>query len=529
MIKVIATDGMAPDGVAEFTRQEGIEIDVHKGVTPEELLKIIPEYDGLIVRSATTVTEEVLAAGKKLKAIGRAGVGVDNVDIKAASRRGIVVMNTPEANTVSTAEHTLTMLFSLARRVPEADALMKQGVWEKKKLKGVELFGKTIGIIGFGRIGRYVARVCLAAGMRVLAYDPMVSEDRVRGENVTPVSLDELFAESDFITLHTPVNNETRNLIRAETIARMKDGVRLINCARGGIINEEDLCDAIETGKIGGAALDVFPKEPNENVRLRNYPQIILTPHIAASTDEAQSKVGVEVAKEMIAYLLDGTIVNAVNVSAMAKEQIKELMPFIELGSRLGSILAQLAYGNLTGMQIRYEGYLGKSDVAPITNAILCGALSYNVEGVNQVNARLIAEERGLTVSEIKTTHSRNYTNYIQIEAARQGEKPVSLGATIFGENLQHPRIVRIKGFHVDAVPEGYLFFVEHRDAPGIIGKIGTLLGNVGININRMTCDRLTPGETNVAVFSIDQEMPAAMLREIRTVAGVFEAHNVKL
>lgn len=529
MIKVLATDGMALDGVAVFDAAEGITIDVCKGIESAELLQKIPEYEGLIVRSATKVTAEIIRAGEKLKAIGRAGVGVDNVDIPAASRKGIVVMNTPEANTISTAEHTLTMLFSLARRVPEADASMKQGKWEKKKLKGVELFGKTIGIIGFGRIGRYVARVCTSAGMHVLAYDPMVTEDRVRTENVSPVTLDELFTQSDFITVHTPVNNETRNLIRKETLAQMKDGVRLINCARGGIINEDDLCDAIETGKVAGAALDVFPKEPNENRRLLEYPQIILTPHIAASTEEAQSKVGVEVAREMVAYLSEGTILNAVNVSAVGAEQMQELMPFIDLGSRLGSIISQLAYGNLSEIHISYEGCLGTRQIGPITNAILCGALSYNIDGVNHVNARLIADERGLMISEVKTTHSMNYTNYIRIEAGRDRENIVSLGATIFGEALQHPRVVRINGYHVDAVPEGCLFFVKHRDVPGVIGRIGTILGNAGVNINRMSCDRLKPGEFNVAVFSIDQEIPGDVLEVIRDTDWVIEAHQVRL
>lgn len=529
MIKVLATDGMASAGVEIFAAAEGIEIDVRKGVSAEDLLQLIPEYDGLIIRSATQVTAEVVQAGTKLKAVGRAGVGVDNVEIPVASRQGIVVMNTPEANTISTAEHTLTMLFSLARRVPEADASMKQGKWEKKNLKGVELFGKTIGIIGFGRIGRYVAKVCAAAGMHVMAYDPMVSEDRVRSANVKPVTLDELFKQSDFITMHTPVNNETRNLIRKETIAQMKDGVRVINCARGGIINEDDLCDAIEAGKVAGAALDVFPKEPNENKRLQNYPQIILTPHIAASTEEAQSKVGVEVAREMVAYLTSGTILNAVNVSAMGAEQMQELLPFITLGNRLGRIIVQLAYGNLTDISISYEGCLGTKQVEPITNAILCGALSYRVDGVNHVNARLIAEDRGLTISEVKTTHSRNYTNYIRIEAGKNSAQPTSLGATIFGEALQQPRLVRINGYHVDAVPEGWLLFVKHRDVPGVIGRIGTILGNAGVNINRMTCDGLNASEFSVAVFNTDQETPLDVIASTVEIEGVSEAHQVCL
>jgi len=520
---------MAPAGVEVFEKSKDVALDVRKGVSPEKLLELIPEYDGIIVRSATKVTAEVIEAGEKLKAVGRAGVGVDNVDVKQASRRGIVVMNTPEANTISTAEHAVAMLFSLARRVPEADAFMKKGEWAKKKLKGVELFGKTLGVVGFGRIGRWVAKVCRTVGMHVIAYDPMVSDERVREAGVTPVSIDELFAKSDFITVHTPVNNETRNLISKETIAKMKDGVRFINCARGGIINEDDLCDAIESGKVAGAALDVYPKEPNENARLQKYPQIVLTPHIAASTDEAQSKVGVEIAAEMVEFLETGAISNAINAAPLGEEERRQILPFVELGEQVGSILAQLAHGKISSLSIEYDGELCSLDVSAITCAIVCGALSYNVDCVNQINARLISDERGLRVTESKCSRTRNYTNYISVEATREGGEPVRIGATIFGENRQHPRIVRIDHFHVDAVPEGYMLIAEHIDAPGVIGRIGTILGNAHVNINRMTCDRLKRGETNVGIFNTDQDIPEDVLAQIRTIEGVLEAHCIVL
>lgn len=527
MYKVIATDGMDQAGIDVFKSTSGITLEVRKGVKPDELLNIIGDYDGLIVRSATKVTAEVIEAGKKLKVIGRAGVGVDNVDVKAASRRGIVVMNTPEANTISTAEHTVAMMCALARQIPRADALMKQGQWEKKALTGVELYGKTLGIIGFGRIGSWVARICQGFGMQVLAYDPVVAPERILEAGATPVSLDELFAQSDFITVHTPVNNETRNLVRKETIAKMKDGVRLINCARGGIFNEDDLCDAIDSGKVAGAALDVFPKEPNENTRLLKYHQLVLTPHIAASTDEAQSRVSVEIARQIVQYLTSGLITNAVNVPAVSSQVLQQLLPFVELGSRMGTMLAQIAPGKLTQLNVSYEGELAAMDTAPITNAITASLLAANVEGVNQVNARLIADEIGLKVTEHKTTSSKNYANYIRAEVSRSGAEPVSVGATIFGENRQHPRIVRINHSHVDAVPEGYLLIVPHVDQPGILGKIGTILGNHNINISRMTCDRLQPGSTNFGVYTTDQDIPEHVLEEIRAVKGILGAYRV--
>lgn len=527
MYKVIATDGMDAAGIEIFKSASGLTLEVRKGVKPDELLNIIGDYDGLVVRSATKVTAEVIDAGKKLKVIGRAGVGVDNVDVKAASRRGIVVMNTPEANTISTAEHTVAMMCALARQIPRADALMKQGQWEKKALTGVELYGKTLGVIGFGRIGSWVANICRGFGMHILAYDPVVSKERIMEAGATPVTLDELFAQSDFITVHTPVNNETRNLVRKETIAKMKDGVRLVNCARGGIFNEDDVCDAIDAGKIAGVALDVFPKEPNENTRLLKYPQIVLTPHIAASTDEAQSRVSVEIARQIVQYLTTGLITNAVNAPAVSSQVLQQLMPFVELGSRMGAMLAQLAAGKLSQLNISYEGELGAMDTAPITNAIVASVLAANVDGVNQVNARLVADEIGLKVLEQKTTSSKNYANYIRAEVVRPSAEPVSIGATIFGDDRQHPRIVRINHSHVDAVPEGFLLIVPHVDQPGILGKIGTILGNHNININRMTCDRLQPGSTNFGVYTTDQDIPEPVLQEIRAVKGVLDAHRV--
>ncbi len=527
MYKVIATDGMDAAGVEVFKSGSGLTLEVRKGVKPDELLKLIGDYDGLVVRSATKVTAEVIDAGKKLKVIGRAGVGVDNVDVKAASRRGIVVMNTPEANTISTAEHTVAMLCALARQIPRADALMKQGQWEKKALTGVELYGKTIGIIGMGRIGSWVANACKGFGMHIVAYDPVVSPDRIMEAGATPVALNELFAQSDFITVHTPVNNETRNLVRKETLALMKDGVRLVNCARGGIYNEDDLCDAIDEGKVAGVALDVYPKEPSENARLLNYPQIVLTPHIAASTDEAQSRVSVEIARQMVQYLTTGLITNAVNAPAVSSQAMQQLLPFVELGGRAGAMLAQLAAGKVSQVNISYEGELGGMDTAPVTNAVVCAVLATNVEGVNQVNARLIADEIGLKIVEHKTTSSKSYANYLRVEAVRPEAEPVSVGATIFGDDRQHPRIVRINRSHVDAVPEGYLLIVPHMDQPGILGRIGTILGTHQININRMTCDRLQPGATNFGVYTTDQDIPEPVLKEIRNVTGVLEAHRV--
>lgn len=529
MHKVIATDGFDADGIALIKEAGCIQLDVKKGVTADEALKLIPEYDGIIVRSATKVNAAMIEAGKKLKVIGRAGVGVDNVDVPAASRRGIVVMNTPEANTISTAEHTVSMLMALARRIAEADASMKAGRWDKKNLKGVEVFGKTIGIIGFGRIGRHVANVCKALGMQILAYDPVVSGERVSEAGATAVKLDDLFAQSDFITVHTPLNEQTKNLICKDTIARMKKGVRLINCARGGIINENDLCDAIDAGIVAGAAIDVFPKEPNENRRIESYGQIVLTPHIAASTGEAESKVSLEIARQMVAFFKDGVIMNAVNVPALDSEKSKILMPFVSLGTKLGSFLAQLAKGRVQELDVTYQGSIGVADVTPVTNAIICGALSHNMEGVNQVNAKLLAAECGMKVAETKTGSAGAYAHLIRVEAKGNGGSKVSAAATIFGDEQQHPRIVRVNNYHVDALPEGYLLILVHRDAPGVIGKIGTVLGDARVNINRMTCDRLKPGETNVGVFSVDQDVTPDVLETINKIDGILEAIRIAL
>ena len=529
MYKVIATDGFDASGVDIFTQAGGIQLEVRKSTSAEELLQLIGAYDGLIVRSATKVTAAVIAAGTKLKVIGRAGVGVDNVDVPAASRRGIVVMNTPEANTISTAEHTLAMMFALARQIAQADATMKQGKWEKKALKGVELYGKTIGVIGFGRIGRWVARICKSIGMDVLAYDPQVTAERVREAEAVPATLDEIYAKSDVITVHTPLNSATKNLICAATMAKMKKGVLLVNCARGGIINEQELCDAIEAGQVAGAALDVFVKEPTDNARVQQYPQLTLTPHIAASTEEAQSKVSIEIARQLVKYLNDGVIANAVNVPSMDAEKMRKVMPFVELGGRLGSVLAQIARGTTTALEITYEGTLESTEVTPITNAIICGMLAHSMEGVNQVNARLLAVECGMTVTERKTSARSAYTNLIRLDATVQGRGPTSIAGTIFGDDQQHPRIVRVNHFHVDAIPEGFLLFLVHRDAPGVIGKIGTVLGDAKININRMTCDRLKPGETSVGVFSIDQDTPASVLATLNAIPGIVEAIRVAL
>jgi D-3-phosphoglycerate dehydrogenase len=529
MYKVIATDGFDASGIDVFTQAGGIQLDVRKSTSAEELLQLIGAYDALIVRSATKVTAAVIEAGTKLKAIGRAGVGVDNVDVPVASRRGIVVMNTPEANTISTAEHTVAMLFALARQIAQADASMKAGKWEKKALKGVELYGKIIGVIGFGRIGRWVARICKSVGMEVLAYDPLVTAERVREAEATPATLADIFTKSDVITVHTPLNSDTKNLICAATIATMKKGVMLVNCARGGIINENELCDAIEAGHVAGAALDVFVKEPTDNARLQKYPQLTLTPHIAATTEEAQSKVSVEIARQLVKFLKDGVIANAVNVPSMDADKMRKVLPFVELGGRLGSVLAQVARGTTTTLEITYEGTLEGMDVTPITNAIVCGMLACGMDGVNQVNARLLASECGLTVTERKTSARSAYTNLIRLDAVVQGRGPTSIAGTIFGEDQQHPRIVRVNHFHVDAIPEGYLLFLVHRDAPGVIGKIGTALGDAGININRMTCDRLKPGETNVGVFSIDQDVPPAVLAKLNAIGGIIEAIRVAL
>ncbi len=456
-MKVLVSDNISPKGVA-ILKKAGLEVDVKTGMKPEELKACIGEYHGLVIRSATKVTAEIIDAAVNLKVIGRAGSGLDNVDKAAASKKGIVVMNTPGGNTITTAEHSVAMLFSVARLIPQATASMKAGKWEKKKFMGVELFNKTLGILGLGNIGSQVAKRAHGLERNVTAYDPYLSEEKAKTLGIRKVSLDELFTLSDFITVHTPLTPETKGVVNAETIAKMKDGVRIINCARGGIINEQDLFEALKSGKVAGVALDVFEKEPPTDNPLLTLDSVICTPHLGASTEEAQENVALAVAEQIVDYLVNGTIRNAVNFPSIPADQVPRLQPYISLAEKLGSFSSQIFEGGVTEITVEYRGDAAEINAAPVTIAAIKGFLSpILLETVNFVNAPFIARERGIEVKETKTRDSGDYQSIIGLRIKSEDRESYVAG-TLFSK--KDPRIILIDDYKVEIVPEGELLLM---------------------------------------------------------------------
>jgi D-3-phosphoglycerate dehydrogenase / 2-oxoglutarate reductase len=525
-MKVLISDNISPK-CTEILKNAGLEVDIKVGMKPEELKACIGDYQGLIIRSATKVTSEIIDAATSLKVIGRAGSGLDNVDRTAATKKGIVVMNTPGGNTITTAEHTIALMVSLARQVPQATMSIKAGNWEKKKFMGVELFNKTLGIVGIGNIGSQVAKRMQAFAMNVIAFDPFLSEDKAKAMGVEKVDLRELFRRSDFITVHTPLTAETKNLINRETLAIMKPGVRIINCARGGIVSEKDLYDALVEGKVGGAALDVFEKEPPENNPLLTLDTVIATPHLGASTKEAQENVAVAVAEQVVDYLVNGTIRNAVNFPSIPADQIARLQPYITLAEKLGGFSSQIFEGGVTEITIEYRGDASKVNTAPITIAAIKGFLNpILLETVNFVNAPVIAKERGIEVKEIKSTDEGDYQSMIALRLKAK-DKVSSVAGTLFSK--KDPRIVFIDDFKVEIVPEGELLFMYNNDKPGVIGNIGTLLGKNDINIARMHFGRETPGGTAISVVSIDAHASPRIIDQIRKLPNIISIKQISL
>jgi D-3-phosphoglycerate dehydrogenase len=525
-MRVLISDNISPKGI-KILKDAGLEVDVKTGMKPEELKACIGEYNGLVIRSATKVTGEIIDAATNLKVIGRAGSGLDNVDKVAATKRGIVVMNTPGGNTITTAEHTIALLFALARKIPQATASMKSGKWEKKKFIGVELFGKTLGVIGIGNIGSQVAKRAQGLQMNVIAYDPFLSEDKAKTMGVEKVSLEELFRRSDFITIHTPITPETKNMINKETIKIMKEGVRVINCARGGIINEKDLYDALIEGKIGGAALDVFEKEPPENNLLLTLDNVVSTPHLGASTEEAQENVAVAVAEQIVDYLIHGTIRNAVNFPSIPADQVARLQPYVNLAEKLGGFAAQIFEGGVTEMAIEYRGEASEINTAPVTIAAIKGFLTPILEEtVNFVNAPLIAKERGIEVKETKSTDAGDYQSMVAIRLKAK-EKESYIAGTLFSR--KDPRIVAIDNFKVEIVPEGELLFMYNNDKPGVIGNIGTLLGKNNINIARMHFGRETLGGKAISVVTIDTPATPEIIEELKRLPNILSVKQITL
>lgn len=528
MMKVLISDNLSDKAVDVFKQAEDIQCDVLTKLTAEELKEKIGDYHALIVRSATKATADLLEAAANLKVVGRAGIGVDNIDVAAATRLGIVVMNTPGGNTITTAEHAISMMLALARSIPQATSSMKQGRWDKKKFQGIELTGKTLGILGVGNIGSIVAARAQGLKMNVLAFDPYISAEAADKLGVSLVSIEELYKRSDFISIHVPLTKETRGLVGSEAFKKMKDAVRIINCARGGIVDEVALADAIKAGTVAGAAFDVFSEEPPAaDNPLLALDEVILTPHLGASTHEAQDKVAVQIAEQIVDYLSRGTIRNALNVPSVPAELLASIGPYIKLGEKLGSYQGQVLKSGAEEITIEYSGDVVNYDVAPITTACLKGFLDRLLDQqVNFVNAPLVAAERGIKVLEVKSSRSIDFASAVTVKVKTKDEESVVEGA-LFGKS--EPRIVKINEFFLDAVPEGFLLVLQNEDHPGVIGNVGTLLGANKVNIARLHLGREAVGSEAVSVWNIDTSLSDKLIAKILKLPDIISAVLVEL
>ncbi|MEN2985300.1 MAG: phosphoglycerate dehydrogenase [Thermodesulfovibrionaceae bacterium] len=524
-MKILVSDSISQKGI-EILKKAGFEVDIKIGLKPEELKEIIGEYDALIIRSATKVTADIIEKAKKLKVIGRAGTGVDNVDNIAATKKGIVVMNTPGGNTITTAEHTIALMFSLARRIPQASVSLKEGKWERKKFIGVELYNKTLGIIGLGRIGTEVAKRAQSIGMNVLAYDPFLSDERAEELGVVKTDFERVLRESDFITIHTPLTSETKNMINKETISKMKDGVYIINCARGGIVNEKDLYEAIESGKVAGAAVDVFEKEPPDPSNpLILSEKVICTPHLGASTLEAQENVAVAIAEQVVDYLINGTIRNAVNFPSIPFDQVPLIRPYLVLLERMGSFASQIFGKSIRQIQIEYLGEVSTLNTQALTAAAVKGVLDPILDkSVNYVNAPIMTKERGIEVKEIKGKDAGDYQSLVKIMLLSKDDK-ISISGTLLSK--RDPRIVQIDDIPLEIIPEGNMIFMKNWDRPGVIGNIGTLLGQNNINIGHMHFGRKEAGGIAFSVISVDTPLTEEIVEKIKKLPNVLEVKPV--
>jgi len=516
MPKVLISDKMDPKA-AEIFRANGVEVDEKTGLSKEELIAIIGDYDGLAIRSATKVTREVLDAAANLKVIGRAGIGVDNVDIPAATAKGVVVMNTPFGNSITTAEHAIALMFALARELPAADASTQAGKWEKNRFMGVELTNKVLGLIGAGNIGSIVADRALGLKMKVIAYDPFLTPERAIDLGVEKVELDELLARADFITLHTPLTDQTRNILSRENLAKTRKGVRIINCARGGLIDEAAVKELLESGHIAGAALDVFAEEPAKSNPLFGTPGLVATPHLGASTTEAQVNVAIQVAEQMSEFLNSGGVTNALNVPALSAEEAPKLRPYMELADKMGSLIGQLEE-RFTRVTIEAEGAAATLNQKPITAAVLAGLMRVYSDTVNMVNAPFLARERGLDVREIRHDRESDYHTLIRVSVTTpEGER--SIAGTLFGNSA--PRLVEIFGIKIEAELTGEMIYIGNDDKPGFIGCVGTALGKAGVNIGTFQLGRRRPGGEAVLLLSVDSHVEPDVLKEVAAAPGV--------
>jgi D-3-phosphoglycerate dehydrogenase / 2-oxoglutarate reductase len=520
MPRVLISDDLSPRA-AEIFRERGIEVDVRIGMKPDELIACIGEYDGLAVRSATKVTPAVLDAAKRLRVVGRAGIGVDNIDIEAASARGVVVMNTPYGNAITTAEHAIAMMFALAREIPAADRSTQSGKWEKSKFMGMELTGKTLGIVGCGNIGSRVAERAIGLRMRVAAYDPYLTPERAQELRVDKVELDDLFARADIITLHTPLTDSTRGILNAAAFAKMKKGVYIINCARGELIVEEDLKAALESGQVAGFGVDVYTTEPPQHYSLFGMKNVVATPHLGASTLEAQENVALQVAEQISDYLNTGAVVNAINMPSVSAEDAPRLRPYMALAETLGSFAGQVIDSGLNSIRIEYEGDAAGLNTRPLTACALKGVLTPIMDSVNMVNAPVVARERGIDVSEVKNERASEFQTLLRLTVGAQN-RTFSIAGTLFGGSK--PRIIDINGVPMEAAVGPRMLYTENEDMPGIIGSFGSIMGDARINIANFILGRTEPGGAAVALLELDQPIGDDLLAKVRAVPHVLSA-----
>ncbi len=522
MPRVLVSDKLSPTAVQIF-KDRGVEVDYlpDVGKDKEKLLEIIGRYDGLAIRSATKVTEKLIAAATRLKVVGRAGIGVDNVDIPAASRRGIIVMNTPFGNSITTAEHAIALMFALARQIPEANASTKAGKWEKNRFMGVEITGKTLGIVGCGNIGSIVAIRAVGLKMHVVAYDPFLSDSRAEELGVEKVELDELFARADFITLHTPMTDKTRGIVNAEAIAKMKDGVRIINCARGGLIVEADLVAALKSGKVAGAGIDVFEVEPATDSPLFGIENVVCTPHLGASTEEAQENVALQVAEQMSDYLVKGAVSNAINMPAITAEEAPRLKPFVKLAEVLGAFVGQVTEDPIKEVEILFDGQTAAMNTRALISAALAGLIRPQVADVNMVSAPIMVKERGIIVAEVKRDKSGVFDGYIKLTVKTE-HRTRAIAGTCFSDGK--PRFIQIKGINLDAEVGQHMLYTTNADAPGIIGLLGTVCGENGVNIANFQLGRDRPGGNAIALLYLDAPCPPDVLAKVRAHGSIASA-----
>lgn len=527
ILKILVSDPLSSKGLEVLGQVKDLKVDLKPGLTPEELKKIIPEYDAIIIRSETKLKADIIEAGSRLRVIGRAGIGLDNVDLPAATKKGIVVMNTPQENAIAAAEHTIAMMLSICRKVPQATASLKTGKWEKKKFMGVELYQKTLGLVGIGVIGTIVADRARGLQMKVIGYDPYLSPEVAEKKGVELVSFEDLLSRSDFISVHTPLTEETRNLIDRNAFEKMKKGIILVNCARGGIINEKDLYEAIRAGRVSGAALDVFETEPAIGNPLLELEQVIATPHLGASTEEAQENVSIAISRQVVDYLVHGEARNTVNMPAVSPDILLFMRPYLRLGEKLGSFIGQISNYAIEEVLIEYQGEIVEYGTKPITTSILKGLLTPFVgETVNFVNAPIMARERGIRVTESTSETAEDFASLIALTVRSKMEQNYIAG-TLFGR--KELRIVKLNDFFIEALPEGHILLVNNYDRPGVIGNIGMALGSRNINIATMQFGRDRMGGMAISLLHLDAPLPTGMLGEILRMPNIISVKQIEL